>query len=207
MIRTCLARPSQRLFFTNSTPNKVLLAAMSSSVNASGLTTEQTKGLKERQPEAYEKDIIKALHEMYSCKPTATTFNIYAQDGIFHDPIGHAQGPDLIRDQFVGLAKILPRGDIQRFRVLEAPPPVPKTTLLIDQDIGYFRDPKADSPTKVVNSLLTIETNAEHKVTRHTEEWNHKKETTSDDGFLGMLNEQRKKLTASVTGAFVGGSK
>lgn len=60
---------------------------------------------------------------------------------------------------------------------------------------------------QVVNSLLTIETNAEHKVTRHTEEWNHKKETTSDDGFLGMLNEQRKKLTASVTGAFVGGSK
>lgn len=120
--------------------------------------------------------------------------------------------------------QIFPRADIPRFRVLENPPSVPKSTILIDQDVAYFRNPDA-SPTKVlptimkpsrnldlhahlllqtVNSLLTLETNGSHRVTRHTEEWDHKHETTKDDGFLGMLNEQRKKITAGLTNMVVG---
>jgi hypothetical protein len=50
---------------------------------------------------------------------------------------------------------------------------------------------------------LTIKTNDEQFVTSHTEEWNHSKETTSDDGFIGMLNEQRKKVTARITDIFI----
>ena len=57
---------------------------------------------------------------------------------------------------------------------------------------------------QTVNSLLTIERNTQGKVLRHTEEWNHNKETTGDDGFLGLLNEHRKKLTAKITDIFVG---
>ena len=53
-----------------------------------------------------------------------------------------------------------------------------------------------------VNSLLTIETDEQHKVVRHTEEWDHRKETTREDGLWGMLNEYRKKLTAEVTNLF-----
>ncbi len=60
-----------------------------------------------------------------------------------------------------------------------------------------------DGASQTVNSLLTLETNSEHKVVRHTEEWNHHRETTSEDGFLGMLNEHRKKITATVTGMFI----
>lgn len=37
---------------------------------------------------------------------------------------------------------------------------------------------------------------------RHTEEWDHLKETTSKNGFWGMLNEYRKKITADVTSLF-----
>ncbi len=120
--------------------------------------------------------------------------------------------------------QIFPRADIPRFRVLENPPSVPKSTILIDQDVAYFRNPDA-SPTKVlptilessqylnlhasshlqtVNSLLTLETNDSYRVTCHTEEWDHKHETTKDDGFLGMLNEQRKKFTAGLTNMVVG---
>lgn len=57
--------------------------------------------------------------------------------------------------------------------------------------------------SQTVNSLLTIETDASNKIVRHTEEWDHKHETDSDDGFLGMLNEQRKKITAGITDMFV----
>lgn len=57
---------------------------------------------------------------------------------------------------------------------------------------------------QTVNSLLTVETNDQHLVTSHTEEWNHQKETNREDGFFGMLNEQRKKATAGITDMFVG---
>lgn len=56
---------------------------------------------------------------------------------------------------------------------------------------------------QTVNSLLTVETNDSHQVIRHTEEWDHKRETDRSDGFFGMLNENRKKLTAGITSMFV----
>jgi hypothetical protein len=193
MIRTCLLRPSPRLLYFRM-----------SSTNASGLTASESKALKERSAQPHEQNIIQSLKEMYSCKPRDSTFDVYTKDAVFHDPVGLAQGRDSVVAQFLGLAKIFPRADIPKFRVLQNPSSVPESTILVDQDVAYFRDAKSDSPTKTINSLLTIETDASHKITRHTEEWNHSKQTTSDDGFLGMLNEQRKKLTASLTDTFVG---
>ncbi|KAI0275130.1 hypothetical protein BC834DRAFT_921277 [Gloeopeniophorella convolvens] len=114
-------------------------------------------------------------------------------------PVGIARGLDSIRAQFDALPKLFPRADIQKFRVLENPPGTPASLLLVDQDSA--------SPFKVVNSLLTLELDDAHQVTRHTEEWNHQRETTADDGFLGMLNEQRKRLTASLTDAYMSKSK
>ncbi|KAJ3477059.1 hypothetical protein NLI96_g10725 [Meripilus lineatus] len=118
-----------------------------------------------------------------------TSYSIYTKDAVFHDPVGIAQGVESIRAQFNGLAKLFPRADIPRFRILENPPSVPTNVILIDQD--------------TVNSLLTLETNDSHQVTRHTEEWNHKHESTKDDGFIGMLNEERKKMTANLTAMLV----
>ncbi|KAI0800760.1 hypothetical protein C8Q74DRAFT_1238626 [Fomes fomentarius] len=170
--------------------------------NASGLTANETKNLKDRSPEQHEQKIIEGIRELYTCKPNDRTYEIYAPEAVFHDPIGIAEGIKSIREQFNGLAKIFPRADLPSFRVLENPPSVPKSTILIDQDVAYYRDPKGE-PTKTVNSLLTLETNDKHQVVRHTEEWNHLRETNREDGFLGTLNEYRKKLTANTTGLFV----
>lgn len=57
---------------------------------------------------------------------------------------------------------------------------------------------------QTVNSLLTIETDQSHRIVRHTEEWDHKHEPTSEDGFWGSIQEFRKKLTADTTALFVG---
>ncbi|KAH9947114.1 hypothetical protein B0H21DRAFT_692612 [Amylocystis lapponica] len=171
--------------------------------NASGLSANETKSLKARSAEPHEETIIQAIKELYSCKPSEKTYAIYAPDAVFHDPVGIAEGIEAIRAQFNGLVKIFPRADVTQFRVLENPPSVPKSTILIDQDVAYFRNPDTGAPTKTVNSLLTLQTNGAYKVTRHTEEWDHKRETSSDDGFVGMLNEQRKKFTAALTGKFV----
>lgn len=139
---------------------------------------------------------------MYTCSPKQDTFDIYTENAVFHDPIGIANGRDKIRSQFVALVKLFPRADIPKFRVLENPSNIPSSTLLIDQDVAYFRDPKASTPTKTMNSLLTIKINSSNQIESHIEEWDHKKVTTGEDGFFGLLNEYRKKATADITHAF-----
>ncbi|TFK19984.1 hypothetical protein FA15DRAFT_673957 [Coprinopsis marcescibilis] len=173
--------------------------------NAAGLTPDESKSLTERPIQPHEQPIIAGLVEMYSCQPSKTTFDIYTNDAVFHDPIGIAQGVDSIQNQFVGLAKIFPRAEIPKFRVLQNPATVPSTTIIIDQDVAYFRDPSSKSPTKTINSLLTLRLDsATNKIASHTEEWNHQRTSDGEDGYMGWLNEQRKKITANIVDAFVG---
>lgn len=91
-----------------------------------------------------------------------------------------------------------------RFNVLEQPNGGNLKTILVDQDVTCECDPllhlarldahsrpgrpqdymkeRPSEPTKTVNSLLTLERGSDGLITRHTEEWDHKKETTSEDG-------------------------
>jgi len=85
---------------------------------------------------------------MYSCIAQENTFNIYTQDAVFHDPIGIAKGKGSVRAQFVGLAKIFEKAEITKFRILDNPPEVLSTTILIDQDVAYYRK-SSSSPFKV----------------------------------------------------------
>ncbi|KAF7784137.1 hypothetical protein Agabi119p4_302 [Agaricus bisporus var. burnettii] len=173
------------------------------SKNASGLKAEECKNLKERSTKPHEESVIAALKEMYTCSPNEDTFSVYASDAVFHDPIGIATGPKTIQAQFIALAKLFPRADIPKFRVLENPQAVPHNVILIDQDVSYYRNPES-TPTKTLNSLVTITLNGDNKIQNHVEEWNHQKNTSSEDGFLGMLNEARKKFTANLTEKLVG---
>ncbi|KIJ66211.1 hypothetical protein HYDPIDRAFT_109197 [Hydnomerulius pinastri MD-312] len=177
--------------------------------NASGLTPSQSKALEERTPEAHENKILTAIKEMYSCRPKESTFSIYTKDAVFHDPVGIARGADAIKAQFIGLAKLFDKADIPKFRVLQNPPGLASSIILVDQDVAYYykNAESSSSPTKTVNSLLTIQTNEDGQATSHTEEWNHQKETTSEDGFLGKLNEHRKVTTAKLTEMFYGEKK
>ncbi|OCB86214.1 hypothetical protein A7U60_g6803 [Sanghuangporus baumii] len=183
----------------------------SSSPNSSGLPPQQSKALPERSVEPTEEKIISAIKD--------TTYEAYAKDAVFKDPVGIAEGVESIEAQFNGLAKvILPRADIQKFRVLKSPDSLPPRTILIDQDVAYFRDPSSSSPTKVdiviptrhlstLNSLLTISTNEQYQITRHVEEWDHQRDTSKEDGFFGLLNDQRKKITASLVNKIVGSNQ
>ncbi|XP_006454134.1 hypothetical protein AGABI2DRAFT_60928, partial [Agaricus bisporus var. bisporus H97] len=110
------------------------------SKNASGLKAEESKNLKERSTKPHEESVIAALKE--------DTFSVYASDAVFHDPIGIATGPKTIQAQFIALAKLFPRADIPKFRVLENPQAVPHNVVLIDQDVSYYRNPES-TPTKV----------------------------------------------------------
>ncbi|KAI5118050.1 hypothetical protein M0805_005897 [Coniferiporia weirii] len=171
--------------------------------NASGLRPQESRALQERQPRDSEKKIIAAIKEMYSCKPRKSTYDVYAKGAVFKDPVGIAEGVDSIAAQFNGLAKFFPRADITKFRVLQNPGDAPQGTILVDQDVAYYRDPSTSSPTKTLNSLLTLHTDAQQQITRHVEEWNHKRDAAKEDGFFGMMNDYRRKLTASLVGKVV----
>ncbi|KAG6873216.1 hypothetical protein C0995_001570 [Termitomyces sp. Mi166 len=171
---------------------------MSSTINATGLTPAESKALKERPIQSHEQKIIHAIKE--------NTFKIYTPDALFRDPIGIAQGTEEIRAQFIGLTKFFPRADIQKFRLLQNPPNLAENTILIDQDVAYFREPKSSSPIKTLNLLLTIKFNESNLVASH-EQWNHEKSFTGEDGFFGLLNEHRKLLTAKLTDTTVGKQK
>ncbi|KAL7415735.1 hypothetical protein BDY24DRAFT_406288 [Mrakia frigida] len=174
-------------------------------LNASGLTPAQSKALPTRQPTGEESKILEHIKELYRCAPTNDSFSIYSQTAIFHDPIGYADGLGPVRAQFEGLPKLFKGGaTIDKFEVLESGNGGNLRTILINQDVTYYLKERPSDPTKTVNSLLTLERDGSGLITKHSEEWDHKRETTSEDGFFGTLNEWRKKATAAATGVFVG---
>lgn len=173
-----------------------------SKANASGLTPEQSKQLPTRQVRDNEHQIIKSIRELYSSAPTTSTYEVYAADAVFHDPVGIAKGLHSIRAQFNALPSLFPRAVITKFNLLETPKEVPENTIVIDQVVDYYRKQQDDKPFKSLNSLLTIRREAEPSglIKSHTEEWNHMAETdSSNSGFFGQLNEMRKKAMARLT--------
>ena len=50
---------------------------------------------------------------------------------------------------------------------------------------------------KTVNSLVTLQLR-NGMIEHHEEEWDHKENKTGEDGFMGRLNEWRKKADAKI---------
>lgn len=194
--------------------------------NASGLSPIESKNLPARHATEKEGPIITALKELYTVSPTDKSYAVYAEDAVFHDPVGLARGKSSIKAQFNALPSLFPRAEIGFFRILETPPAASKVhsdpargvvpasesrkgsseneeTLLIDQMVDYYRkeDATATKPFKSLNSLVTIKYDPNTGLIRsHIEEWDHKPET-EHASFWDSLNEGRKKLTAKLTEA------
>ncbi|MBW0553395.1 hypothetical protein O181_093110 [Austropuccinia psidii MF-1] len=174
-------------------------------LNATGLSAEESRKLKPREERPDEKTIIRCLKELYTCKPSENSYEMYSEDATFHDPIAIATPLPQIKSQFNGMPKIFSSSTIDKFEILESPatlptPPGPDQFTIINQDVTYYR---GESKLITLNSLLTLQRDQNGKVVRHTEEWSHNKVTDKSDGFLGQLNEWRKKLTAGVIGKIV----
>jgi len=54
-----------------------------------------------------------------------------------------------------------------------------------------------------MNSLVTLKLNPEGKIKYHDEEWNHEDNKDADDGFMGKVQEARKKVDAKLVEATV----
>lgn len=178
---------------------------LSDNLNATGLSPKESRNLEVRSEREDEKIIVRCLKELYSCKPTEASYEMYAENATFHDPVTIATPLQTIKSQFNGMPKMFSSSTIDKFEVLESPaslpsPPGPDQFTIINQDVSYYRDGKK---LKTLNSLLTLERDPKGKVIKHTEEWSHEKVTDQSDGFFGQLNEWRKKFAGEVIGKLV----
>jgi len=62
---------------------------------------------------------------------------------------------------------------------------------------------KSKGGEKTMNSLVTLKLNPEGKIKYHDEEWNHEDNKDADDGFMGKVQEARKKVDAKLVEATV----
>lgn len=72
-----------------------------------------------------------------------------------------AHGQTHIQEQFNGLAKIFSKSTYDRQDLLQNPEGVPASTMLVNQDVTYYR---GESPFKTLNSLVTLERASDGKV-------------------------------------------
>jgi len=54
------------------------------------------------------------------------------------------------------------------------------------------------TPEKTVNSKITLKLDGQGMIEHHEEEWDHEKNKTGEDGFMGKLQEWRKKADAKM---------
>lgn len=156
-----------------------------------------TKSLPTRQPTSAEKEIIDEVLSLYQCKPSEKAYSHYSETAVFSDPVSIAKGKKSIMSQFNGMPKLFAQSDTIKCDVLDD-----KSSNDLKLDLTQHYVFKAGKKEKTMNSLLTFKMQ-NGLIEHHEEEWDHKPNTTGDDGFFGSINEFRKKLSAKVIDATV----
>lgn len=57
---------------------------------------------------------------------------------------------------------------------------------------------KSEGGEKTVNSKVTLWFNGEGLIEKHDEEWDHEANKSGEDGFMGKMQQMRKKVDAKV---------
>lgn len=154
--------------------------------------------MKTRQPTSSEQPIIDEVLSLYQLRPTEQSYAHYHSDAVFHDPVSIAKGLDSIKSQFNGMPKLFERSDTQKCQVIDDGR---SDSIALDLTQHYvFKGGK--TPEKTLNSKVTLKLR-EGMVEHHEEEWDHAPNKTSDDGFMGRLQEWRKKADAKIVEAGV----
>jgi hypothetical protein len=160
--------------------------------------------LKTRQASATEQPIIDEILSLYQCKPTEKSYSHYRKDAVFHDPVSIAQGLDSIKSQFNGMPKIFERSDTQKCEVLDSSHAKDQHTNSIVLNLTqHYVFKGSKTPEKTLNSKVTLQLDGEGMIKHHEEEWDHKPNATGDDGFMGKMQEWRKKAGAKMVEAGV----
>lgn len=152
-----------------------------------------------RQATSSERTIIDEVLSLYQLKPTDESYSHYRPDAVFHDPVSIAKGLDSIKSQFNGMPKLFARSDTQKCEVIDDGRP---NTIALNLTQHYvFKGEK--TPEKTLNSKVTLKLDGSGMIEHHEEEWDHRPNTTANDGFMGKIQEWRKKADAKLVEAGV----
>ncbi|KAI5270207.1 hypothetical protein E4T47_06391 [Aureobasidium subglaciale] len=162
--------------------------------------TQSSQGtLPTREATPEEQKFITDILKLYSCEPNEQSYTHYAETATFHDPVSIAKGKESIMSQFNGMPKVFARSETKEVAVLASSAPSQLELNLTQHYV--FKSPipfKKEGTEKTVNSKLTFKLNSQGLIEEHIEEWDHQGNKTADDGFMGKLQEQRKKIDAKL---------
>lgn len=145
-----------------------------------------------RQAKPEEQVIIDEVLSLYQLKPSDQSYSHYAPTAVFHDPVSIAKGLNSIKSQFNGMPKLFSESITQKCDVLDGP----SDSIILNLTQHYvFRGSK--TPEKTVNSKVTLKMK-DGLIEHHEEEWDHKPNRTGTDGFVGKIQEIRKKADAKL---------
>lgn len=180
-------------------------------------TTETSQGSQPtKQPTPGQDKLIKSILKLYQLQPSHESYNHYAEDAVFHDPVSIAKGKESIMSQFNGMPKIFARSETkgiipqksvfatqtnnnQELALLASSTPSQLEVNLTQHYVFKSAIPlKSEGAESTVNSKLTFKLNEQGLIKEHHEEWDHKGNKDSNDGFFGKLQEQRKKIDAKL---------
>ena len=185
--------------------------------------TQSSQGtLATREATSEEQTFITDILKLYQLEPSEQAYRHYADSAVFHDPVSIAKGKDSVKSQFNGMPKIFARSDTKGISLITScsdmliantfsevavlASSTPSQLQLNLTQHYVFKSPipfKKEGAEKTVNSKLTFKLNSQGLIEEHIEEWDHETNKTADDGFMGKLQEQRKKMDAKMVDTFV----
>ncbi|GIZ47663.1 hypothetical protein CKM354_001074800 [Cercospora kikuchii] len=176
-----------------------------------------------RQPSASEQTIINEVLSLYQINLTDESYTHYHPTAVFHDPVSIAKGKESIMSQFNGMPKLFSSSTTQKCELLPSPTSsiapinnsdgIPTTSVagpesggsVIVLDLTQHYVFKGDkTPEKTLNSKVTLLLDKDGFIRHHEEEWDHEPNKTGEhSGFMGKLQEWRKKVDAKLVEAGV----
>ena len=163
--------------------------------SVSNISKRTMASFQTRQASPQEQTIIDDVLSLYQLHPTDKSYSHYRSDAVFHDPVSIAKGLDSIKSQFNGMPKLFERSDTQKCEVIDDPKASNSIVLNLTQHY-VFKGSK--TPEKTVNSRITLKMDGQGMIEHHEEEWDHEKNKTGEDGFMGKIQEWRKKADAKM---------
>ncbi|MCJ1460626.1 hypothetical protein MMC28_011008 [Mycoblastus sanguinarius] len=153
-----------------------------------------------REPSASEKRIIDDVLLLYQLKPSEQAYSHYSPSAIFHDPVSIADGLNSIKSQFNGMPKLFANSVTEKCDLLAESPPNALALNLTQHYVFKSAIPlKSKGAEKTLNSKVTLFMDSQGLIERHDEEWDHQgNKTGEDNGFMGKLQEARKKTDAKL---------
>ncbi|KAI4231985.1 MAG: hypothetical protein L6R40_007572 [Gallowayella cf. fulva] len=165
------------------------------------MTTDSSKGTHPtRQPSSSEQQLIDDILLLYQLQPSEKAYNHYAPNAVFHDPVSIAKGLDSIKSQFNGMPKLFASSVTEKCDILPSESGPGKLAMNLTQRYVFKSalPGKSEGGEKTVNSKVTLWFNGEGLIEKHDEEWDHEANKSGEDGFMGKMQQMRKKVDAKV---------